>query len=128
MRKAFQIFYALFLLSFISQINYSGTGDFLYAGTTTISNAKSAKGLTNDKWTGLGIEKIAKASKHTYPKSVIRIKALTQSSFLAISPAFNNIGIQTFPAHTPCFSFYKSYIAFGICSSNLLRGPPVYIV
>ncbi len=121
MRKAALLLYTLFLLTFVSQVNYSETGNFLYAG---ISNSQSVQNEVNYKGSSFKLGAFAKATKHTNPKSLIRIKALNENAFLA-GTTFH-IRILSFPTYTLFFSFYKSYKSDGTHGSNLLRGPPIY--
>ncbi len=121
MKKATRIFYTLFLLTFVSQGYYGGTGDFLYAGVDHSQGCYLKN--TNAKLATPATCGISKTHQRSSLKTAIRIKALSQNYTQAIAPFFT-INATPFTDNVTYFSAYRSHTVLGINRINALRGPP----
>ena len=122
MRKAVQVFYTLFLLTFISQIYYGGTGSFLYEKDSHF--VQSDKGKTQSvKSSSRVLDKLTNASKPNNSRTVIRAKALHENSPIdAFRPIL--LTLKYFSAYNLPVPNYTAYFGSRIHRTYLLRGPP----
>lgn len=124
MRTTVRIFYTLFFLAFVSQLCYGGSGNFLYSG---VNNTVAASVNTASSKPGSSIVcSVSKTHRQSNPQTAIRVKALNQHCFIAVSP-FVIFSFCVFPVNAVCFSISRPYTSSGTEGAHLLRGPPAHI-